>query len=137
MFTFILLCICNFIQSVGDFVYQNGKYIPLIEVQVVWPVSCFAFLPRMPVSYHCSELPPHCCSSDRFTIFLHNSVRKRTHFSSDAPSQASDRGRRLQAQGQNRCAFYFMHLPTIMSLCSLETGVRVETCERLSRYRTL
>ncbi|KAF8917212.1 hypothetical protein CPB85DRAFT_216621 [Mucidula mucida] len=39
MFTFILLCICNFIQSVGDFVYQNGKYIPLIEVQVVWPNS--------------------------------------------------------------------------------------------------
>ncbi|KAF9029626.1 hypothetical protein BDZ89DRAFT_712505 [Hymenopellis radicata] len=37
MFALILLCICNFIQSVGDFIYQLEKSVPLIDVRIVWP----------------------------------------------------------------------------------------------------
>ncbi|KAF9030533.1 hypothetical protein BDZ89DRAFT_664139 [Hymenopellis radicata] len=45
MFTFILLCICNFIQFAGDFIYRLEKSVPLIDVQIVWPNA-----PRRPAA---------------------------------------------------------------------------------------
>ncbi|KAF9030559.1 hypothetical protein BDZ89DRAFT_664728 [Hymenopellis radicata] len=91
MFAFILLCICNFVQFAGDFIYRLEKSVPLIDVQIVWPnaprrpaarqtASTSNFLPSSttipPVTQHTSQATQHVSQATQVTDYKAEIDRK-------------------------------------------------------------